>query len=513
MSRGSNVASVSLAWTIPSDLVSQWPIHEVQESLGPALDEVLEQRLASEGIGAHEIICIRTVSPPDLVAKLGDTPRSFAETWARAVATAAVEAIGGGSAGSDANVVRYRNRLAVLADAFCGAVLGTFQRSWAWRQASSWDVPDDSRSEGKVAEAAANLLLANPELAPMLVAEAVRRSSVDAVAAMLGPVRLSEVRREAQRARSSRWRRAHTIDHLGRGEVSSDRRQDTSVALVHELIDMAGADALVSVRSEPTAGQERSNAGVHGEREQSVGAFPAAGELSLRTRRGETPSVRVGRPTEAPSGLDRFTALDAVPGRDPAPRRSTEVAGLLFFVHLLDSVFDGPVAQACLERCIEAGGADATLHALGEALLLRCGMPTDAGDAALLAFAGRLPDAPTPHHDWTDSQRRDLEALSAELLAAAQRLLDRSRADRDELHGPDAAEIVRRRGVVTGDPGWIDVFLALDDVDLDVRRAGLDADPGYVRPLGCVIRFLYVERPDDAALSAGPDGHAGGGAS
>jgi hypothetical protein len=35
------------------------------------------------------------------------------------------------------------------------------------------------------------------------------------------------------------------------------------------------------------------------------------------------------------------------------------------------------------------------------------------------------------------------------------------------------------------------VHLSLDDVDLDVRRAGLDGDPGWVWWLGQVVRFVY----------------------
>ena len=42
------------------------------------------------------------------------------------------------------------------------------------------------------------------------------------------------------------------------------------------------------------------------------------------------------------------------------------------------------------------------------------------------------------------------------------------------------------------EPGWIEVHLPLDAVDLVVRRAGLDADPGWVGWLGTVVRFVYA---------------------
>jgi hypothetical protein len=52
-------------------------------------------------------------------------------------------------------------------------------------------------------------------------------------------------------------------------------------------------------------------------------------------------------------------------------------------------------------------------------------------------------------------------------------------------------EVCRRQATVEADPGWIDVRLALDEVDTAVRRAGLDLDPGWVPWLGVVVRFVY----------------------
>ncbi len=51
--------------------------------------------------------------------------------------------------------------------------------------------------------------------------------------------------------------------------------------------------------------------------------------------------------------------------------------------------------------------------------------------------------------------------------------------------------MVDRDGLVVVAPGWVDVVLAAAEVDVDVRRAGLDLDPGFVPWLGTVVRFLY----------------------
>ncbi len=54
------------------------------------------------------------------------------------------------------------------------------------------------------------------------------------------------------------------------------------------------------------------------------------------------------------------------------------------------------------------------------------------------------------------------------------------------------ARVVRRRGRILAEPGWIEAVLAVGDTDLDVRRAGLDLDPGWVGWLGAVVRYRYV---------------------
>ena len=52
--------------------------------------------------------------------------------------------------------------------------------------------------------------------------------------------------------------------------------------------------------------------------------------------------------------------------------------------------------------------------------------------------------------------------------------------------------MVRRPGSVLARPGWIEVRLPAEQVDLQVRRAGLDLDPGWVPWLGAVVRYRYV---------------------
>ena len=58
---------------------------------------------------------------------------------------------------------------------------------------------------------------------------------------------------------------------------------------------------------------------------------------------------------------------------------------------------------------------------------------------------------------------------------------------------PTLAELVAVPGRLVVDRTHVEVFVALDAVDLAVRRRALDADPGWVPSLGRVVRFHFVE--------------------
>ena len=51
--------------------------------------------------------------------------------------------------------------------------------------------------------------------------------------------------------------------------------------------------------------------------------------------------------------------------------------------------------------------------------------------------------------------------------------------------------VCHRRAEIVADPGWIELRFSLDDVSTELRRAGLDLDPGYVTWLGFVLKFTY----------------------
>jgi len=52
--------------------------------------------------------------------------------------------------------------------------------------------------------------------------------------------------------------------------------------------------------------------------------------------------------------------------------------------------------------------------------------------------------------------------------------------------------LLHRPGTIFAERGWIDIEMPLGSVDIDIRRAGLDIDPGWIGWLGSVVRFRYV---------------------
>jgi hypothetical protein len=83
-------------------------------------------------------------------------------------------------------------------------------------------------------------------------------------------------------------------------------------------------------------------------------------------------------------------------------------------------------------------------------------------------------------------------AEEAELGALAERVQAWLR-ERLGLHPDEELDwLWRRRVSIVAEPGWIEAEFSLDDVDIRIRAAGLDLDPGFVWWLGAVVSYRYV---------------------
>ena len=88
-----------------------------------------------------------------------------------------------------------------------------------------------------------------------------------------------------------------------------------------------------------------------------------------------------------------------------------------------------------------------------------------------------------------------LDALALEQAATGLKFLQNQRIGFPDRLADQLANRQRRRvaeeAAIVADPGWLEAHFPLSTVSIDLRRAGLDLDPGYLPWLGVVVRFVY----------------------
>jgi hypothetical protein len=271
----------------------------------------------------------------------------------------------------------------------------------------------------------------------------------------------------------------------------------------------AGDPSKLDARALPRAVDERTQDDRHAvvEADLQVG-LPATGADALRAARRERPPIddrRGARVDGEPAGQSRTTdratdertphsadrAVEAVP--DVRGLTRTRHGGLLYLVNLLPRM--GLIETMGGDERWFDRGPRWVLHQLAMALAA-----IEPEDPAALVFAGLMPGAPPPsslQDPPTDVERAALDTLRAAITHALRDALggvpesdsnseSDSKADRSLLD-----HVCRRPAQIVAEPGWIEARFALEDVSLDIRRAGLDRDPDWVPWLGIVVRFIY----------------------
>lgn len=504
--------------------------------LDGALDEALEQG----GNGRNDVVCIRAVEVTPYRFRWEDRDGEIVAGWSRSIADAVWAA-----ASAAGDVVRYRSRSHAVVDAIVGGASGEHGRAWAWRQLGLWP----AGMEGTIA---GELLVEHPEVAVWAIERCARAGHLESLLALVGPSRFAEVADRAWRAaggadlgdiadgaaspddvaravsilrRSAIARSAHFVGRLPDSGGEKGTATSPSLPEGESALPIAMAAVIVLEREPSLAargeagrvtvgaiarflapphsvrrhhdppGPAGSTDGSGTDRTEPVGVV---GSATAEADHGETgrgggdeTSRRIGAPTEA-------AALSGDPTSPTASdrvgiSRHTAWGGLLFLLHLVD----GPAVASR-----SAAGLGAILHALGSELLARAAPdvgPPESDDPALAVFAGRRPGEDPPEPPSDAAVRAGLRRFVA---AEADKLIDQLRSRlRDSASGeafrdgPETALLIavcRRRATIEAEPGWVDVVLELDEVSTDVRRAGLDLDPGYLPWLGYVVRFRYV---------------------
>jgi hypothetical protein len=499
----------------------------------------LDDALAELDLPAGEW-CVRRL---DVLMPLSfeDTDASIERQWAGLLATALRTALASGSP----EVIRYPRPDDALDDLVGELAAGRAGRAWAWRQLGLLDDAEPAAAPGEALVAA---LRRRPEAAAAALVRYLHRDGIAAPHRMLGsrgwqqlaaiaataagvPAEtLSRPEPEQVQPDAGRTERARAV--VARSELASAVRRgglrpDTGTARAWAVLTVAEADpaqlrrpdaaALVTEVAEllapdqpgatgflgrsaetgsgrpaetrsgrPAAGRPVPSTGrpdaVHrSPTGSSAAAEPAAGPASATP----PPAAHSGGATEPPQPAGRAIESSEQPDESPTEREefrrtaTTGWAGLLF---LLATASEAGVPDALLEDEALAGRTLRwALHRIG--LLL---IPAAADDPAVLCFAGLSPFDPPPAGEPATPAEQAALARHARRWATAT-LARLGKSEDDEL----LLALARRRAVILADPGWIELWLELAEVDVQVRCAGLDIDPGWLPWLGVVVRYRY----------------------
>ncbi|MGH8934518.1 MAG: hypothetical protein ACRDZO_28780, partial [Egibacteraceae bacterium] len=501
------------------------------------LDGSLEDALERAGIGHDEELCVRQVVLDSLTFRWPQSDADIVAGWSRAIS----ERIRAAASGDDRDVVRYRSLPLAVFDLVAQASTGDLTRAWAWRQLGLWMGATTGASRSEVAAVVAQLLTDHPTLVAPSLARAAAAGHLRTLAELIGPGRLAELAAHA-------WRVAggQPLDHAAgaTGMPGARTEAERAARALVARSALARAAASVALASSASAGDPlepsasilatalavatvlheapAAASGAHGvELAHAVARRLVDGSSSTVLRgpgssqenaaprsSGERPETnapacdggvpaqsRIASTAEQPAPpLPAPALVSAAPV--PAARR-TDWGGLVFLLHILD---ERDIAiRLAGEPVVGAARLRVALHRLASDLLARAVPdvgPPDPRDPVLLAFCGLPGHEPPPLDSGVDSGA--LLTFGELVASAADEVIARLRerlAGCDLALAPEPALLLatcRRRAVVEAEPGWVDVILELGEVSVDIRRAGLDLDPGYLPWLGCVVRVRYA---------------------
>lgn len=210
-----------------------------------------------------------------------------------------------------------------------------------------------------------------------------------------------------------------------------------------------------------------------------------ADEIALPSPRSDSVDDVADRSARRPTmGDTDAAAVDRALGWSPW-------AGLLY---LLATAADAGL-PACIDRdpVLSQRGSRWAMWCVGKLLT---GAVAD--DPAVLAFAGlSTVDAADllAERPPSPAERRSVARLASRWRRLTVKRLRATTVGADALPSSVPARLmdwlIHRGGHIDATPGWIDVVFPAGSVELAIRSAGLDLDPGFVPWLGAVVTFRY----------------------
>jgi hypothetical protein len=500
-----------------------------------ALEDAFRVAVHRAGIDEGAELCIRNLFVP-VRLRLNRTDGAITGTWSKDLTEEISRVL---HHGPKTNVVIYHSRRQALVDMALGVVRRDLRRAWAWRQLGLWERSHPVSDAEAVNELVKALQRTPPMVIPTLNAVA-SFGWLDSISARfnwdhwegLGRAVLQEVRvaglpdafesppsaRTVREARQvlNKSRLLGAVTSAALSGMNENARRALAVLAIMDfdpgLMCRQTAGILVnliakSISSSPAKGETEFDEPHFDEPPDLKSATPTAGPVvdaarppaiqlssSPHTATSNHEAFQSGlRPDEAQTAETLKTVTDQVWPKefpeaktDPVDLRRRAIsrfAGLLYLLAVVQDL-DLP-EQIATNELLTARPLVWVLHQLAGLLA-----PLEAHDPAALAFAGLSPAAKPPSEDEGPVSARE----TGELRALADRIVTRLAAlvEVDELTDISLLEFVtRRRGEFVADAGWIEVRFSLDDVATEIRRAGLDLNPGYVPWLGVVVMFVY----------------------
>jgi hypothetical protein len=500
----------------------------LRAAAGDRLDAAMRATTLPDGIW-----CVRRVEAP-VQLDLHRPDPALAESWAAAMSAAVARAL----AGSGADIVHYRCASEAVLDLVSGVSAARLERLWAWDAAGLLE-PDDPDPATCPGAALLAVLERHPETAVGAIVAVVASVGVAPLHRALGAGGWAALARLVDGAAAPagaplRDRRAEAPVNLVDGQAAVEMLAGRLVAVSR----FAAAVRRTRVRPDPTTVAAWARI-VAAEVDATAARRPFAPVLLTRVAHllcdratpvrtaihSDPPTGRAGPagpnagrgpvqpdadrapvepdacrgpagPATAPRGSARVDERSSVahraepghrpgarpggPGPDADPTHPTAWAGVLFLL-----------ATAARVSVPERIAVDPVLGARPLPWILRrvaAGLGAPPDDPIAAVFAGEDParadpwrtDVATPVED--DAVADLVRRWAGATLAA----IDPANEDASRM-----TSVLRRPGVIRWSPGWTELEMPLDSVDLDIRRAGLDLDPGWVPWLGVVVRYRY----------------------
>lgn len=476
----------------------QWALAEqrrLDQLRATVLDEAFALALSRAGAPEESELCIRRLHA--LVSlRLDGTDASLTAAWVMALAEEIEGALrDGSSSNSSSNVVLYQSRRQALVDMAIGVSRGDLRRAWAWRRLGLWRAGNITGESEAVFELL-QTLCAEPVMVVAVLCALAQAGRLERVArrlterqwealafAALSPAGATHLLDRTDHAASPRALRDALLVINGarqlRPIMASSRlmaESDVARRAVAALTMVEAAPALLRTKTAPAVIALIAEALRSGSSRVKDG-LPEPAELDAAETTGRIEPGKFGATRDSSFETDEEADVPL----ELRQRALTRYGGLLFLLGMIEDLIDEILADAALG----ARPFPWVMHQLALALV-----EVEPDDPVALAFAGLPPDASPPSAEQdapNELEASALNALAARLVERLRLLLERE----DEAEQSLLDFVCRRHAEVMAEPGWIEARFSLDDVSTEIRRAGLDLNPGYVAWLGVVVRFVY----------------------